>query len=65
MTEPPTLDALLAELEKTIATLADGSAPLEELVAAHQSALSLLGRAQAPFAELKERGDRAASGLQP
>jgi exodeoxyribonuclease VII small subunit len=39
-------DDVLAELEKTIATLADGTAPLEDLVAAHQRALALLTEAQ-------------------
>jgi exodeoxyribonuclease VII small subunit len=58
LTEPQTLDSLLAELDTTIRTLADGSAPLEELVAAHQRAVDLLARAQESFAKLKERGDQ-------
>ncbi len=37
---------LLADLEKTIAQLADGTAPLDDLVAAHQRATSLLAEAQ-------------------
>lgn len=59
MTPPDTLDSLLAELDRTITTLADGSAPLEELVAAHQRAVQLLARAQESFAKLKERGDES------
>jgi len=39
-------DQILADLEKTIAILAEGSAPLEELVAAHQRALKLHAEAQ-------------------
>ena len=59
----PDLDALLDELEKTIGKLADGTAPLDELVAAHQRALQLLADAQARFAELKERADQTANLL--
>ncbi len=59
----PDLDALLDELEKTIGKLADGTAPLDELVAAHQRALQLLVDAQARFAELKERADQTANLL--
>jgi exodeoxyribonuclease VII small subunit len=59
----PDLDSLLDELEKTIGKLADGTAPLDELVAAHQRALQLLEDAQARFAELKERADQTANLL--
>ena len=62
MTEPD-LDAILGELEKTIGKLADGTAPLDDLVAAHQRALELLTSAQARFAELKERADQTATLL--
>ena len=57
------LDAILAELERAIGKLADGTAPLDELVAAHSSALKLLSEAQARFVELKERGDQTANLL--
>jgi exonuclease VII small subunit len=57
------LDAILGDLEKTIGKLADGTAPLDELVAAHQRALELLTDAQARFAELKERADETATLL--
>ena len=62
MTEPE-LDSILGELEKTIGILADGTAPLDDLVAAHQRALKLLADAQGRFAELKERADQAATLL--
>jgi exodeoxyribonuclease VII small subunit len=59
----PDLDSLLGELERTITKLADGTAPLDELVGAHQRALRLLAEAQARFAELKERADQTATLL--
>ena len=62
MTEPD-LDSLLGELEKSIGKLADGTAPLDELVAAHERALRLLAETQARFAELKERADQTATLL--
>ena len=42
-------------LEKTIGRLADGTAPLEELVAAHEEALGLLDEAEAELKSLRER----------
>ena len=57
------LDEALAELERTIARLADGSAPLEELVGAHQRAPDLLAEAQSRLAELKERAEQTANLL--
>jgi exonuclease VII small subunit len=59
----PELDTILAELEKTIARLADGTAPVDELVASHQRALELLDAAQTRFAQLKERADQTATLL--
>ncbi|HMJ38104.1 MAG TPA: exodeoxyribonuclease VII small subunit [Verrucomicrobiae bacterium] len=59
----PRLEELLTTLEKTIAELAGGTAPLEELVAAHQRALRLLGEAQANLDELKGRADDIARKL--
>jgi exodeoxyribonuclease VII small subunit len=59
----PRLEELLTSLEKTIAELAGGTAPLEELVAAHQRALRLLGEAQASLDELKGRADDIARKL--
>jgi exodeoxyribonuclease VII small subunit len=52
-----TFDDVLTTLEKTIAELAGGTAPLEELVAAHQRALRLLAEAQSSLDKLKARGD--------
>ena len=54
---------LLAGLEKTIAELSVGTAPLEELVAAHQRAVRLLAEAQASLDELKARADEIARKL--
>ena len=61
----PSFDELLAELERSIATLADGSAPLEQLVAAHQRALELLRQAESRLTELKARADETAKLLSP
>jgi exodeoxyribonuclease VII small subunit len=44
-------------LEKAIARLADGTAPLEELVAAHEQALKLLAEAEAELQTLRARSD--------
>jgi len=52
-----TFEEVLTTLEKTIAELAGGTAPLEELVAAHQRALRLLAEAQTELDELKARAD--------
>jgi exodeoxyribonuclease VII small subunit len=54
---------LLTILEKTIAQLADGTAPLEELVAAHQSATSLLAEAQARLDAIKARAEHVTRQL--
>ena len=48
-------DEILAELEKTIAVLADGTAPLEDLVAAHQRATRLLADAASRLGEFESR----------
>ncbi len=56
-------DEILSELEKTIAILADGTAPLDDLVQAHQRASRLLAEAQARLAELKARADETAKLL--
>jgi exodeoxyribonuclease VII small subunit len=56
-------DDILTDLEKTISVLADGSAPLEDLVAAHQRALRLLAGAQSRLAELRSRVDETAQLL--
>jgi exodeoxyribonuclease VII small subunit len=54
---------LLASLEKTIAQLADGTAPLEELVAAHQRAASLLAEAQGRLDAIRVRAEQVTRQL--
>jgi exodeoxyribonuclease VII small subunit len=54
---------LLAGLEKTIAQLADGTAPLEELVAAHQRAASLLAEAQGRVDAIRVRAEQVTRQL--
>ena len=56
-------EEVLAQLEATIAKLAEGTAPLDELVAAHQRAAGLLSDAEARLAELKARADRLVTSL--
>ena len=63
MSQEPAFDDLLADLESTIAKLADGTAPLDELVAAHQRAVAQLGEAKARLAALKARADETAQLL--
>ena len=50
-------------LEVTMALLAGASAPLDELVAAHERATKLLAQAQSRLAKLKERADETAKLL--
>ncbi|MGH7902548.1 MAG: exodeoxyribonuclease VII small subunit [Candidatus Dormibacteraceae bacterium] len=52
------MDELLDRLEGAIARLADGRAPLEELVASHGEAVRLVGEAQARLDALSERAQR-------
>ncbi len=54
---------LLASLEQTIAELARGTAPLEELVAAHERAGRLLAEAQSRLEELKKRADEISGAM--
>jgi exodeoxyribonuclease VII small subunit len=62
-TETPRFEDLLATLEQTIAELAGGTAPLEELVAAHQRALRILAEAQSSLDELRARADQISRSL--
>ena len=48
---------VLDRLEQTIGRLADGSAPLDELVAAHERAVKLLAEAEAELQGLRERSE--------
>jgi exonuclease VII small subunit len=54
---------VLDRLEKAIGRLADGTAPLEELVAAHQEALRLLGEAEVELKGLRERADELSRSM--
>ncbi len=58
-----TFDEVLGRLESTIAQLSDGTAPLDELVAAHQRAAGLLTEAEARLEALKMRADRLVIAL--
>lgn len=62
-TFPLSFEEVLARLESTIAQLADGTAPLEELVSAHQRAAGLLSEAEGRLDALKARADRLVSSL--
>ena len=59
---PPKLD-VLDRLEKAIGRLADGTAPLEELVKAHEEALKLLAEAEAELKTLRERADELSGSM--
>jgi exodeoxyribonuclease VII small subunit len=61
--ETARFEDLLASLEKTIAELAGGTAPLEELVAAHQRAVRILAEAQSRLDVLKARADQVGQSL--
>ena len=59
----PTFEELLASLEQTISRLADGTAPLDELVAAHERARRLLADAETRLETLKTRADALSAQL--
>ena len=59
----PSFEALLTSLEKTIERLAGGTAPLDELVAAHERAVQLLAQAEGRLQELKVRAELLAAQL--
>jgi len=46
---------VLDRLEETIGRLADGTAPLDELVAAHERAVKLLAQAETELTALRDR----------
>ena len=56
-------DHVLGSLESTIATLAEGTAPLDELVTAHQRAAGLLSEAQRRLEALQVQADRLVAAL--
>ncbi len=59
----PSFEELLASLEQTISRLADGTAPLDELVAAHERARRLLADAETRLETLKTRADALSAQL--
>ena len=62
-TTSASFEDLLARLESTIAKLADGTAPLDELVAAHERARRLLADAETRLEALKTRADALSAQL--
>jgi exodeoxyribonuclease VII small subunit len=61
--EPAGFDEVLARLEGTISRLAEGTAPLDQLVAAHQRATGLMAQAETRLEALKARADRLVLAL--
>jgi exodeoxyribonuclease VII small subunit len=59
----PTFEELLASLEQTIGLLADGTAPLNELVAAHERAQRILAEAETRLESLKARAEALSAQL--
>ncbi len=59
----PTFEDLLASLEQTIGRLADGTAPLDELVAAHERAARLLAEAETRLESLKAKAEALSAQL--
>jgi exodeoxyribonuclease VII small subunit len=60
---PASFEELLARLEQTIVQLADGTAPLDELVAAHQRAGRLLAEAESRLEAVKARTEQLTRAL--
>ena len=56
-------EVLLARLESNISLLAEGSAPLDELVTAHQQAAGQLSEAERRLESLKARADQLVIAL--
>ncbi|HEX6548751.1 MAG TPA: exodeoxyribonuclease VII small subunit [Candidatus Dormibacteraeota bacterium] len=56
----PGFDEVLERLEQVIGRLADGSAPLDELVSAHEEAQRLIDVAQGQLRELMARLEQEA-----
>ena len=64
MSEPELKLDVLDRLEKAIGRLADGTAPLDELVAAHEEALGLLDEAEAELKAMRERVEELSRSMQ-
>jgi exodeoxyribonuclease VII small subunit len=62
-TQALAFEVLLARLETNISLLAEGSAPLDELVTAHQQAAGLLAEAERRLESLKARADQLVVAL--
>ena len=56
---------VLDRLEETIGRLADGSAPLDELVAAHERAVKLLAEAEAELQALRDQAEELGNSARP
>lgn len=54
---------VLDRIERAIGRLADGTAPLEDLVAAHEEALRLLAQADAELKELRLKADELSRSI--
>ena len=65
MSAPPeqTFEQLLASLEQTIGRLAEGTAPLDELVAAHERAVRLKSEAEKRLESLRARAEALSAQL--
>ena len=58
-----TFEQLLASLEQTIGRLAEGTAPLDELVAAHERAVRLLSEAEKRLESLRAKAEALSAQL--
>jgi exodeoxyribonuclease VII small subunit len=65
LSAPPeqTFEQLLASLEQTIGRLAEGTAPLDELVAAHERAVRLLSEAEKRLESLRAKAEALSAQL--
>jgi len=63
--QPESFEDLLGRLEKTVEQLAEGTAPLDELVTAHEQAGRLLAQAQERLAALKLKAEALSAQLRP
>jgi exodeoxyribonuclease VII small subunit len=65
LSAPPeqTFEQLLASLEQTIGRLAEGTAPLDELVAAHQRAVRLQSEAEKRLESLRAKAEALSAQL--
>jgi len=61
--ESPLKLDVLDRLEKAIGRLADGTAPLEQLVAAHEEALKLLDEAEAELKALRAKAEELTGSI--